>query len=196
VSNSVRHRVVFGTRRVGLGVIFGVVAVMTTAVPAAAHTALQATSPDDGARIGAAPDQIVLDFTGPVRPRVSKVTVLGPDGVRFELGSPQVASDKVTQLLRPLGGAGRYQIRYRAVAKDGHPLAGTVRFTLTRPGPGVTGPPANGAPGAGQAARATADGAGSGNDVPAWLLALGAAGTVSAVSGAMWFGRRATRDLD
>jgi methionine-rich copper-binding protein CopC len=174
--------------------IFGIA--MATATPAAAHTALESSSPDDDARIGAAPDQITLKFTGPIRTRLSKVSVRGPGDERFELGSPQATSDTVTQLLRPLGAAGRYQIVYRVVAGDGHPLTGTIRFTLTRPGPGVTAPPANAPAGAEGTVRSATTQPDDVDEVPAWLLAIGAAGTVSAVTGALWFGRRVTRDLD
>jgi methionine-rich copper-binding protein CopC len=178
----------------GLGVISAVA--LTTATPADAHTALEASSPNHGARIGTAPDQITLEFTGPIRTRLSKVTVRGPGGERFELGSPQAASDTVTQSLRPLATAGKYQVIYRVVARDGHPLAGTIRFTLTRPGPGVTEVPATVEEGAPRSVRAATTQPDDVNDAPAWLLAIGAAGTVSAVTGALWFGRRVTRDLD
>jgi methionine-rich copper-binding protein CopC len=179
----------------GLGVSLG--ALVTTATPVAAHTALESSSPGDGARIGVAPDQITLEFTGPIRTRLSKLSVRGPGGERFELGSPQATSDTVTQLLRPLGAAGKYQIVFRVVARDGHPLTGTIEFTLTRPGPAVSAPPANTPGGAEETTvRAATTQPEEVDETPAWLLAIGAAGTVSAVTGALWFGRRVTRDLD
>jgi copper resistance protein C len=165
-----------------------------------AHTALEATAPKDGARVGAEPDQVVLDFTGPIRTRLSKVTVRGPEGQRFESGPAQVTTDKVTQPLRPLGAVGRYQVIYRVVARDGHPLAGTVRFTLTRPGSAATPAASAGAPEQAPApqARAAAEESDRGDSggIPPWMLVIGAFGALAVVTGAVWFGRRVTHDID
>ena len=38
--------------------------------------------------------------------------------------------------MSPLGPAGAYEIGYRVVSDDGHPVQGKVAFTLTTPGPG------------------------------------------------------------
>lgn len=175
------------------------------AVPAAAHTALEDSTPEDGARVSVAPDQVVLDFTEPVRSQLTRVSVRGPSGDQFELGGPQSASDKVTQSLRPLGAAGKYEIVFRIVSADGHPVAGSVRFTLTRPGPAASAstaasqapaPPANPGANAGNAPDAAADNNSDDGDVSPWVLGVMGIGLVAFVGGAVWFGRRLARDVD
>ena len=42
----------------------------------------------------------------------------------------------------PLGPAGAYEIGYRVVSDDGHPVQGKVAFTLTTPGPAASAPTA------------------------------------------------------
>ena len=69
--------------------------------------------------------------------------------------------------LRPLGPAGGYTVGYRVVSSDGHPLIGTVRFTLTQP---VAGQAAR----AGQAAPAAPPPAADDGVMPAWPWIAGA----------------------
>lgn len=168
---------------------------MAGAVPATAHTALEASTPEDGARLDAPPEQIVLDFTESVRTRLSRVSVRGPGGEQFEQGATQSAADKVTQPVRPLGAAGEYEIVFRVVAADGHPLTGTVRFTMSRPGPGAAAAPSAGQqpPGAAIPDNA-ADSAADDGGVP-WVF-LGVVGFAVAafVVGGIAFVRQLSRD--
>jgi copper resistance protein C len=46
----------------------------------------------------------------------------------------------------PLGPAGVYEIGYRVVSDDGHPVSGKVSFTLTTAGPGAAAAPVTAAP--------------------------------------------------
>jgi methionine-rich copper-binding protein CopC len=188
------RRVIAGGVRVLLGVLFGAIIVAATAAPAAAHTALRSSDPKAGAQLSTPPKQITLSFTEPIRTAFTRVFVQGPGGARFESGPPESTSADVVQLLRPLGAAGAYVVAFRVVAADGHPYAGTVRFTLTRPGPAAGTATATAAAPAGSAAPGAT---GSGEDgVPAWLITGGAVVLVVFLAGAVWFGRRATRDLD
>jgi hypothetical protein len=58
------------------------------------------------------------------------VTVIGPDGQRYESGSPQVDSTVVTAEVNTLPVAGAYTIAYRIVSADGHPVQGEIKFEL------------------------------------------------------------------
>jgi methionine-rich copper-binding protein CopC len=197
------------------GVLFGMVmsafVVGVAAAPATAHTAhtahtaLESSSPADGAQLSVAPDQITLDFTEPIRTALTRVLVRGPNGGEFEAGPPKViASDKTAQPLQPLGAAGGYQIAYRVVSFDGHPLTGTIRFTLARPGPGAadtspgaSAPGSAASPGTAPATSAVANpGTGDGDGIPPWGIVIAAVAVVVFIAGVVWFGRRVTRDLD
>lgn len=212
--NSACRKMASGAGRAVFGIVVGAGVVGAAAAPAAAHTALEASSPQHGGRLGASPPQIMLDFTGPLRPGVAELVIHGPDGLLVTPEPLRVTSDKMAQPLRPLGRAGDYRVEYRVVARDGHPLTGTIRFTLTRgapaagshktpgtsttaPAPDTAGsaalPPAGG--GTGSYAR-TATGGSGGPGLPPWAFGIGTAAAVAFVNGAVWFGRWVTRDAD
>ena len=191
----------YGTRSAGVVAwIVGVVAVVFiagflafSAAPVWAHTALEASSPKNDGKTGVAPAQVVLKFTEPIMTTGSRVVVQGPDGVDYHAGPARIAGDRLTQSLKPLGPAGQYRVRLRVVAADGHPLSSGMRFTLTKPGPAAGGAQADDRPIALAPVYSTS---GSVNNAPAWGPWLGGVFAVMLLSGAVWFGRRATRDLD
>ncbi|MGH3389169.1 MAG: copper resistance CopC family protein [Actinomadura sp.] len=197
-------RVVAGAVRVFLSVFFGAVVIAVAAPPAAAHTALKTTNPKSGARVTAPPSEITLEFTGPIRAPLTRVTVQGPGGAAFESGPPQVGSDTVAQPVRAFDTPGRYQIVYRVVAEDGHPLTGTIRFTVAGPAPDASGTatssassaPSAPASDAGTAVPSSATGDADDGGVSPWVISIGAIAALAFVTGVVWFGRRATRDLE
>lgn len=119
------------------------IAAIGPAVPASAHNVLLSSNPADGAVLQAGPTTVRLTFDQPVENFQPVVTVLGPDGQRYESGAPQVDSTEVTASVGALPGAGDYVIAYRVVSADGHPVAGEIRFRLDAPtssGAPVSGP--------------------------------------------------------
>jgi copper resistance protein C len=181
-----------GAARMILGALVGAGFLVTSAAPATAHTALAASSPEDGARLSVAPNQIALEFASPILNTGSRAVVLGPDGRHYEYGGPQVTQNKLMEPLSPLGSAGQYRIEFRVVAADGHPLGGGLKFTLTKPGPAAGGSNtvARAAPTAAVRSLTTA------NDAPSWEPWTAATAAVIFAAGAMWIGRRVTRGLD
>lgn len=125
-------------------------ALVGLAGPAAAHDELVGSTPKAGATVTAPPAQVTLQFAEPPgSPELTAVVVVGPDGSRVEDGKPTVAGSTVTQPLRPLSEPGRYEIEFRIVADDGHPVTGKVPFTLAEPAtsaamPATTAPPSAG----------------------------------------------------
>jgi len=183
-----------------VGVLVGVAAVVLTAVffvfsatPVWAHTALEASSPKNEGKVAVAPAQLVLKFTEPILNTGARVVVQGPDGRDYQGGAPQIAGDELTQPLTQLGPAGKYRVTFRVVADDGHPQTSGMSFTLTKPGPASGGAKADDRPIALAPVYSTA---GSANNAPSWAPWLGGVLAVVLISGAVWFGRRTTRDLD
>ncbi len=123
------------------------VALLAVAAPAAAHDVLIGSDPADGASLASAPSQVALQFNSNPQPGFATVAVIGPDGSAWQTGEPRVEGANVTAGLRPLGPAGRYEVRYRVVSSDGHPIEGVVAFTLIAPGTATVtpAPPANAA---------------------------------------------------
>ena len=64
--------------------------------PASAHNVLISSDPTDGSTLQTAPTTVRLTFDQPVQNFEPVVTVIGPDGQRYESGSPQVDSTVVT----------------------------------------------------------------------------------------------------
>ncbi len=96
-------------------------------MPAQAHTSLLSSDPSDGARLDAAPQQIVLTFTESLNePSEASVVV---DGTTHDA---TVQIDGPRLLVEPSGEQpdGAYEINYRVVSADGHPITGTLAFTV------------------------------------------------------------------
>jgi copper resistance protein C len=165
--------------------------VVASAPPAAAHTALEASSPKDGGSINVAPGKLVLKFTEPILTVGYRVIVLGPDNSAYQTVAPQIVDNKLTQPLKPLGPAGPYRVEFRIVAYDGHPLTGGIRFTLTKPGPAAGGTKA-----ITQSAPLYAVSSNTVNNAPPWAPWTATTLAIILASGAVLFGRRATRDLN
>jgi len=73
--------------------------------PAAAHNVLTSSDPTDGSTLQAAPTTVRLTFDQPVQDFEPVVTVIGPDGNRYESGAPEVDSTVVTAGVEPVNTA-------------------------------------------------------------------------------------------
>ncbi|MTB87135.1 copper resistance protein CopC [Aeromicrobium senzhongii] len=96
-------------------------------MPAQAHTSLVSSDPAQGARLEQAPERIVLTFTESLRqPSEASLLVDGTaltaeidvDGPRVVVTPPADAAD------------GNYEVNYRVVSADGHPVTGTIEFAV------------------------------------------------------------------
>ncbi|MDQ2708600.1 MAG: copper resistance protein CopC [Actinomycetota bacterium] len=106
-----------------------------------AHNVLISSDPADGASLDSGPARAVLRFDLPVQPSFSAMTVVGPDGGHYEDGGATADGSTadgstVSVAVHPLGPVGRYLIGYRVVSDDGHPVSGSVSFTLIHAGTG------------------------------------------------------------
>ena len=123
-----------GTRRLLTRLAVLVLLMLATGIglagPAAAHNVLISSDPADGSTLQTAPTTVRLTFDQPVQDFEPVVTVIGPDGNRYESGAPVVDSTVVTAGVTPLSVAGAYSIAYRVVSADGHPVEGEIKFQL------------------------------------------------------------------
>jgi copper resistance protein C len=111
------------------------VTLLLGAAPAMAHTRLQSSEPADGTSTATAPQRVSLTFNEPMQAGFATLTVIGPDATAYQSGEISTDGGTVSIAVAPLGPAGRYEIGYRVVSEDGHPVTGSVAFTLTAPGP-------------------------------------------------------------
>lgn len=98
-----------------------------------AHDVLLSSDPADGAVLEEAPERLTLVFSAEQLPLGAATSVTGPDGQEWAEGSPDVDGTTVVQPLAPGMPAGDYAVAWRSVAGDGHPVSGTLAFTVGAP---------------------------------------------------------------
>ena len=126
----------------GIAVIaVGVIASIGLAGSASAHSVLISMTPADGSLVMTAPTQVVLTFDENVQSLGDAISVIDPMGKQIQDGTPQVLNNTMTQTLTPITVPGHYQVLYRVVSADGHPVTKELGFNyLSAAGP--TGAPA------------------------------------------------------
>ena len=115
-------------------------ALLLGAAPAFAHTRLESSDPADKSSVDTAPESVSLTFNEDISAEFASMSVVGPDGTNYATGPVSATGGQVSTAVSPLGPAGAYEIGYRVVSDDGHPVQGKVTFTLTAPGPGAAAP--------------------------------------------------------
>jgi methionine-rich copper-binding protein CopC len=186
------------TRATLRGAAVGLVAALALllgASPAFAHAEFESSDPADGASLATGPSRVSVTFSDTMQQGFNELTVIGPDGTtHYENGEVLADGDTVSVAVNPLGPAGRYQVGYRVLSDDGHPVSGSIAFTLTAPGPAAAQPASSAAAAAPAPAEASPapvaqQDTGSGGS-PVWPWIVGAVVLVAAgVVVAMRLGR-------
>jgi copper resistance protein C len=109
------------------------VALLLGAAPAAAHNTLTGSTPADDSTVADPVTEVVLEFDQAVQTEFAQVAVLGADQTPYGSGEPVVVGRTVTQAVESLPD-GRYDVSYRVISADGHPVSGTISFTATGQG--------------------------------------------------------------
>ena len=113
--------------------------------PASAHTELISSDPATGAVLTGEPTSVTLVFNDGVAPQFAAVAVSAGGGELVEVPAvvdgAQVTADASASARRASapGEATPWQVAYRVVAGDGHPITGTIEFTVTVPQASPTG---------------------------------------------------------
>ncbi|WP_308797439.1 copper resistance CopC family protein [Agromyces silvae] len=115
-----------------LGAAFLAVA---AASPAVAHDELLGSTPEPGQVLEAAPEAVELTFSNDVIATGTVIEVVDHHGEQVDVGATEVLGPDVSATL-PGDLAGEYQVRWRVVSSDGHPIEGTIDFGV---GAGATG---------------------------------------------------------
>ena len=111
-------------------------------VPAAAHDEVLSTSPEQGAVLESAPEQIELSYSGEIMDIGHQVLVTGPDGQSVTEGPLERDGSQVIQPLAETGSEeGTYQVVWRVVSSDGHPIEGTYTYEVGEGADITTGAP-------------------------------------------------------
>lgn len=102
----------------------GVVGVPT----ASAHSVLVSSTPADGQTVDASPSEVTATFNEDISPEFAYLTVMR-DGTDHASGEPHVDGRTVSVAVPELE-PGDYTVGYRIVSADGHPVQGSVSFTI------------------------------------------------------------------
>jgi len=164
--------------------------VVSGAAPAAqAHDQVLSTSPNAGENLGTAPKQVAMVFSDDILNVGAIMLVVDDQGRNWAGGTLTLDRATATQPLVPGLPDGAYEVRWRVVSADGHPVAGTFPFTVgTVPagsepasaGPTAAGPAPVSPPRATDAATGQAPTGAIGGGLPLPVVALlGAGGGVA-----------------
>lgn len=100
------------------------------ATPASAHDALIDSDPAQDAVLAEVPEHLELTFSGEISDLGVQFVVLGPDDRDVVLGTATVSGSVVTQPLTEELLDGDYQATWRVTSSDGHPISGTIDFSI------------------------------------------------------------------
>lgn len=101
---------------------------LAAAPPAYAHAQVQDISPADGATLQVPPTSVVLTFDAPPLSKGAEVVAIGSHGTTTL--SPVAEGNRIVAAWPPELGPGSYQVNWRAVSGDGHPVQGTTAFRI------------------------------------------------------------------
>jgi len=125
---------VFGALALAAGFVLG------GAAPAAnAHDSVLSTVPSDTEHIDLAPGTVSMRFTDDVMQLGAVILVVDSAGTDWGDGEPALDGPTATLAVDPALPDGAYQVRWRVVSVDGHPISGTFDFTV---GDATASPPA------------------------------------------------------
>ncbi len=110
--------------------LLAALAILVPTAPAQAHDRLVSSDPESGVTLDEAPEEIGLTFSASVQDIGGSVDLVDGDGEAVEVGSPQTEGATVTTTVEDELPAGDYEVRWRVVSSDGHPISGVVDFTV------------------------------------------------------------------
>ncbi|MEW1719637.1 copper resistance protein CopC [Streptomyces sp. NPDC093109] len=104
---------------------------------ASAHAALTGSTPEDGAVVATAPQDIALSFSEQVSLGDDSIRVLDPDSKRVDTGKVRNLSGagavRYGVDLKTGLADGTYTVAWRAVSADSHPISGAFTFSIGAP---------------------------------------------------------------
>jgi methionine-rich copper-binding protein CopC len=100
-----------------------------SAVPASAHADLVNTDPVDGSVLESAPESITLSFNSKVLESMAELAVSNSSGELVGGIVTESVQTTVTALWPADLPGDTYQVAYRIVSEDGHPITGSFSFS-------------------------------------------------------------------
>jgi copper transport protein len=101
------------------------------AAPAFAHSELTASMPADKTSVDAAPKELMLHFSEPVRLTALAITKAGE--AQREISTLPAERQKDFSIASPGLAKGQYTVSWRALSGDAHVMTGEFRFAVGEP---------------------------------------------------------------
>ncbi|MDN5755570.1 MULTISPECIES: copper resistance CopC family protein [Micrococcaceae] len=98
--------------------------------PASAHDDLISSNPATGQVIQTAPEEADLQYSGQIMDMGALVRVVDSDGTDWATGKTTIKGRGIDVSLKPGMPDGQYEIRWRVVSEDGHPISGLIPFAV------------------------------------------------------------------
>ena len=111
---------------------------LAAARPAAAHDELISSTPENGAVLDTPPGEVTLKFSANVMDIGATTQVLDGEGTDWAAGAPVLSGSQVSIPLRDGMPDGDYQLGWRVVSSDGHPIEGTLKFSVAASSPAAS----------------------------------------------------------
>ncbi|MGH2635135.1 MAG: copper resistance CopC/CopD family protein [Actinomycetota bacterium] len=126
------------TKSLVAATVLALIVVVVLPATALAHAGFVSSTPEPGSTLGTAPGQVILTFSEPMNTRLSRATVLEPDG---STATGRVSADDRMIIDLTTNQAGVYEVSWTTVSVvDGHTLSGSFRFGVgVSPGAGAEG---------------------------------------------------------
>ena len=118
-------RAALGSVLLALGIL-----IAGPAPQALAHADLILSTPDDGARLPEVPTEIELTFSEDLLPETVVVSVEDSAGMVIRVLEYEVDGADVIVTWPPGLSGSDYTVNYRVVSQDGHPVSGSLAFTV------------------------------------------------------------------
>lgn len=127
----VRHRRSAAPRAILVGLVTAVVLLLGTSA-ASAHDTVIGTAPGDGETLTTAPTQVTVETSAVPQSIGSRMVITASDGTVLFDGEPTI-TDRVASVELPAVANDSYQVAWRLVSSDGHPIDGTFGFVVDDP---------------------------------------------------------------
>lgn len=116
--------------RMGSSALSAVLLVLGAASPAFAHDQLFSSDPAESAVLQVSPTEVSLEFSDAVLTVGAVILLVDQGGREWMAAEPNLDGPTVSA---PIDGElpdGSYEVRWRVVSSDGHPISGIVPFTV------------------------------------------------------------------
>jgi len=128
-----------------LAIVLAAAALATSAIaPADAHSRLVSTSPADGAVLSEPPATVSFTFDEDLLPGTDTISVNDDAGNVIATAAVEPEGATISMPWPAEATSGTYQVAFRVVSGDGHPVTGAISLTVSGQ-PTASGSPSSGA---------------------------------------------------